>query len=118
MANLALRFLLEVAGFIGIGVVAFGRLNGLDGPLRWVFAVGASLALIVTWWAVPAPRTENGLSQTQKDLIGTTLLLMVAAAVYLAGEPKLAIIYAVVVILNAGLLLAFGPDVRRTFKPD
>lgn len=118
IANLALRFLLEVAAFIGLGVLAYSQFRGLGSPLSWIVGILASLALIITWWAVVAPRTANGLSQAQKDIIGTALLVMVGAGVVYAGERGLGTGYAVIVILNAGLLLAFRGDDLRTFRPD
>ena len=57
-----------------------------------------------------APNTANGLSQPQKDIIGTVLLLLAAAALGVAGQVRLAVILAVVVLANAGLLFAFGTD--------
>lgn len=115
VANLAVRFLLEVAAYAGIGYAVYQLADGVDGLLRWLLAVAASLAVIGLWWLAVAPRTRNGLSQAQKDVIGSVLMLAIAGLVALAGQPGLAIGYAVLVVLNAVLLFVFGQDARERF---
>jgi uncharacterized membrane protein len=115
VANLALRFLLEVAGYAGAGYVAFELTGRAAGGLRWVLAIFAALAVIGLWGMIAAPRTQNGLSQAQKDVIGSVILLAIAGAVLLAGQSVLAIGYAALVVLNAVLLFVFGSDARARF---
>lgn len=109
-ANLAIRFFLELGG---IGAVAYSGYQ-LAGPgiARWVVAGGAALALIAVWAMVVAPNTRNGLSQPQKDAIGTVILLAAAGALAFAGHNGLAIGMAVLVLVNAALLFVFGHEVR------
>jgi Protein of unknown function (DUF2568) len=116
IANLAVRFILEVAAYVGAGYAVYQLADGVSGPLRWILAAAASLAVIGLWWLVVAPRTRNGLSQPQKDVIGSVLMLAIAGAVALAGQPVLAIAYAVAVVLNAVLLFFFGQDARERFE--
>lgn len=115
VANLAVRFLLEVAAYVGVGYAVYQLADGVDGLLRWLLAVAASLAVIGLWWLVVAPRTRNGLSQAQKDVIGSVLMLAIAGLVAYAGQPGLAIGYAVLVVLNAVLLFVFGQGARERF---
>lgn len=117
VANLALRFLLELAGFAAAGYAVYQWTDGATGILRWVLALGAALAVIGLWGFVVAPRRQNGLSQAQKDVIGSVVLLATAAAVGFAGEAGLAIGFAVVIVLNAVLLFVFGQDARARFDP-
>lgn len=112
LVNLGLRFLLEVAGYLLAGYAAYVRTAGLPEPVRWTFAVGTTVALIVIWALTVAPRRQNGLSQGQKDIIGTVMLLVVAAAVALSGQPVFALAYAVILVVNAVLLRVSGDDVR------
>lgn len=115
VANLALRFLLELAGFAGAGYAAYAWTDGAAGILRWVLAIGAALVVIGLWGFVVAPKRRNGLSQAQKDVIGSVVLLLMAAAVGLAGQAGLAIGFAVLVVANAALLFVFGQDARARF---
>ena len=74
IANLTLRFILELAG-----IAAFG-IWGLAVSSSPIVAVGAVAAAIVVWALVVAPKARNGLSQAQKDIVGTAILLVAAVA--------------------------------------
>jgi len=108
IANLALRFIVELVGVGALGYSAF-QVGG-SGPARIVLAIGAPLALIVFWAIVVAPTADSGLSQAQKDVIGTALLVATAVAVAVAGQPVAAVVFGAVVVLNWLVLVAIGPD--------
>ena len=61
--------------------------------LAWVLG-----ALIVVWAFVVAPKADNPLSQPARDIIGTFLLLVAATGLAVAGQPQLALVFAVVVV--------------------
>ena len=108
IANFTLRFLTELMGIAAIGYAGFQLAAPM--PLRAVAGIGAALALIVTWSMIVAPNTVNGLAQPQKDLIGTGILLLAAVALGAAGQLRLAIAFAIVVVANTALLFLFGHD--------
>lgn len=114
VANLALRFILEV---LGIAALAY---SGFQVPssslIRAVAGIGAPLALIIVWAMVVAPNTANGLSQAQKDVIGTVLLLVAAIALGFAGQLQLAVAFGIVVVVNAVLLILIGQDGRSALN--
>jgi hypothetical protein len=105
IANLAIRFLVEL---IGVGALAWSAYQApLDGVARIVVTLGAALGLVVVWALVVAPRAHNGLTQPQRDAIGTGLLALVALAVAGAGEPIAAVVFGAVVIINWVLGIVF-----------
>jgi hypothetical protein len=107
MITLATRFLLELAG---VGAVAWlGTTAPVDGPARAVVVVAAPIALVVAWGLVVAPKADNPLPLRARELIGTGLLLLVAGALALAGQPVPAAAFATVVVVNQVLLVALGP---------
>ena len=108
--NLAIRFFAELGGIAAVGYAGFSVAAPL--PVRAVAGIGAALALAVIWGLVVAPKAANGLSQPQKDVIGTALLLVAAGALAAAGQPTLAMGFAAVVLANAALLFVF-PDARE-----
>ena len=112
VANLTLRFLTELAGIAAVGYAGFQVAAPM--PLRAAAGIGAAVALVVTWAMVVAPNTANGLSQAQKDLIGTALLLVAAVALALAGQVRWAGALAVIVVVNTALLFAFGQEARAS----
>ena len=108
--NLVVRFLAELAGFAAVAYAGFQIAAPM--PLPAVAGIGAAAAFIVAWWLVVAPKTNNGLAQPQKDLIGTALLLVAAGALAAVGQPGLGIAFAAIVVVNAALLFAFGSEAR------
>jgi len=104
VANLALRFFVEVLGIAAVGYWGFNTSS--DGLIRTLVAIGAALAFILVWAVVVARNRNNGLSQPQKDIMGTLILLLAAAGLGMAGQPGLASGFAVVIGVNAWLLLA------------
>ena len=115
--NLALRFLLELAGFAGAGYAAYQLTDGLNGAVRWILAIGASGVIIGLWGFVAAPRRQNGLSQAQKDVIGSVILLVIGGAVWMAGQQGLTMGFGLLLILNTILLFVFGQDARDRLEP-
>ena len=116
LANLALRFHLELGGLAGAGYAAYQLAGTGAGSFRWLAAAAAGAAIVVLWALVVAPRTANGLSQPQKDLIGTFLLLLVAAALALAGQLPVAIGFGLIVVANAILLVVFGDAANQIVR--
>jgi hypothetical protein len=110
LANLTLRFATELAGFAAIGYAAFQIAAPL--PVRALIAAMAVAASIAAWAIVVAPKGPNRMPPIQKDLIGSVILLTAAAALAWAGQPQMAIGFAVVVVMNTVLLAALGTDVR------
>jgi hypothetical protein len=108
--NLVIRFLAEVAGIAAVGYAGFQFTAPM--PLRASAGVAAAAALIAVWWLIVAPNTSNGLTQPQKDVIGTVILLVAAGALAVAGQPTLAVGFAAVVVVNAALLFV-PPDARE-----
>ena len=86
VANLALRFVVELVGVGFVGYWAFGL---TDGPvLRFVAAGLAIAAFVAVWGLLLAPNANSGLSQPQKDLLGTVVLLVAARRWPLPAIPR------------------------------
>lgn len=106
-ANAAFRFVIEL---VGIGALGYWGLQAAGDGVAWTaLAVGAPLALIVVWAIVVAPNATNPLSQRQRDVIGTALLLGTAVALANAGQPTAAAVFGAAVVVNWALLAALGP---------
>lgn len=112
--NLVLRFVLELFGFAAVAYAA------AQIPDNWLAsllaATGAAGALIALWAVVVAPRATSGLTQPQKDIIGTILLLLAGVALGLTGQVGLAVAFGAVVVVNAVLLFAFRKEAARWLK--
>jgi hypothetical protein len=103
-ANLALRFVLELAGVIAVGYWGY---HAIDGPGRWLIAVGAPVLLIVFWALVIAPGADVPIPPQIREVIGGIVLLAAAGALYAAGAQAAALAFAGLVIVNTVLALVF-----------
>ena len=107
-ANLLLRFVVEL---VGVGVLAYWGSQASTLPVgRVALAIGAPLALIITWAIVVAPNARNVLTQPQRDAIGTVLLVGSALALAAAGQRTAAVVFGAIVVMNWVALLFFGQD--------
>jgi len=108
--NLGVRFLVELAGVVA--VATWGLHAAPDPLVGALLGAGAAAALIVAWALIVAPNARNRLPQPRRDLVGTGLLLVSAAALSVAGRPALALVFAAVVVVNQVLLIVFRADAR------
>lgn len=105
VANDALRFLLELAGIAG---AAYWGWHTGTGALRILLAIVAPLVLIAVWALVVAPKADNPLDPTTRQLVGSALLLAVAAGAWSTGLGWPAAVFAGLVIVNQVLMLLLG----------
>jgi hypothetical protein len=106
VANLALRFLLELAG---VGALGYWGWQATDAfPQRLLVAVFAGGSLVVVWALVVSPKASNTIPQDVRMFIGTGLLLVAAAALAVAGEPVAGLALGILVVVNQGLVLVLG----------
>lgn len=113
--NLAVRFIVEL---VGVGALGYAASQApLDGIARIVLTVAAPAALVVVWAIVVAPKARNPLAQSQRDAIGTVLLVLVAGALAAAGQPTMAVVFGAVVVVNWVLGIVFGQDASNVIGP-
>jgi hypothetical protein len=104
-ANLALRFLVELGALAAVAY--WGLQTGQGLLLKATLGIGTPLLLAVVWGTFAAPKAAVQLPQPAKFVLGLVILEVAALALATAGQRPLAIAYAIVVALNAGLLLAW-----------
>ena len=109
-ANLAVKFLLELAAFASLAV--WGWHAGIDlvgnALAAVVLAVLVPAAAIAVWGLWCAPRAARRLPATWRVPLELGILLLSAAALGAAGHPTAAVVFAVVVVVNAVGLTVFG----------
>jgi hypothetical protein len=115
IAALTVRFVVEMAAMAALGFWAWQ--SAPDGWLRIAAVIGASIAFIVVWGRVAAPRATNALTQPQRDVVGRGLILLAAVALAVAGQPTLSAILAIVTVIDWVVLIALGPDAVETVRP-
>jgi hypothetical protein len=108
MLLLAIRFAVEVLGVIGLGYLGATVPAGF--APRLALGIGAPLALLAVWSLVVAPKARNPIPVRARELIGTALLVAVALALALAGQPGWGAGLAAIATADQILILAFDAD--------
>jgi Protein of unknown function (DUF2568) len=103
-ANLALKFLLELAA---IAALAYWGATVGEGVVSVILALGVSALFIVLWGRFAAPRSAHRLPARSRIPFELGLFALAALALVLAGSPLLAAAFAVLVVVNAALLTVF-----------
>jgi hypothetical protein len=98
-ANLALKFLLELA--------AFAALAYWGATVNIVLAILAPVVAIVLWAVFAAPRSNHRLPTAARVPFELAVFGAATAALFAADAPVLAIVFAVLAIVNAVLLAVF-----------
>jgi quinol-cytochrome oxidoreductase complex cytochrome b subunit len=103
-ANLALKFLLELAAFAAFAV--WGADIG-SGAFAVIPAVAAPLVAVLLWGRFAAPRATRRLPLSRRIPFELGVFLLAALAFLAAGHAVAAAVFAALVALNALGLTAF-----------
>ena len=103
-ANLALKFLLELAAFAGF---AYWGWQVGSGVVAVLLTVAAPAVMIVVWGLFAAPRSKRRLRAAARIPLELAVFTLAALALAGAGQPVLALVFGVLVAVNALLLTAF-----------
>jgi hypothetical protein len=104
-ANLALKFLLELAA---VAAFAYWGATAGGGVMSVLLAIVAPAAAVLAWGVFAAPKSERRLARAPRVVFELAFFGLAAAALAAAGSPAAAVSLGVVVIANAALLTVFG----------
>ncbi|OIS56531.1 hypothetical protein A4A36_08030 [Bacillus subtilis] len=103
-ANLLLRFILEIAALISIGVFAWISFNGY---FKYVFTLVLPIAVMIVWSVFAVPHDPSRSGQTVIPVNGITRLViellifaMAVAALYFSHLKPVGIIFLCLIILH------------------
>jgi len=100
-ANLALSFLLELCLLAAFAYWGFSTQTGT--ALEIVLGIGTPLLVAIVWGLLLAPRAPVQLSRPLHLLLATLLFALGELALLAAGQPTLAVAFAVLYVINATL---------------
>jgi hypothetical protein len=103
--NLALSFLLELAMLIAFGYWGFN--TDTSTIVHWILGLGVPLVAIVIWSIFNAPLSKRRLPRTPRTILEASMFSLGALALAVAGQTTLAVIFAVVIVLNQILLFVW-----------
>ncbi len=100
--NLALAFFLELCALAALAFWGFTTPGSLLTHLAW--GIGAPALMIIVWGSFLAPKATHPLPAQTTTLLKLFVFALAALALYAAGQPTLALVFAAVVALNFILL--------------
>jgi hypothetical protein len=103
-ANLALKFLVELAAFAALAY--WGATTG-SAPLSIALAVAAPAIAIVLWGLFAAPKAGRRLPAAARIPFELAVFAVAIVALFVAGAPVAGAVLAALVVLNAALLTIF-----------
>jgi hypothetical protein len=106
LANLALRFLLELCALAALGY--WGFKTGTSLVTKIGLGVGAPLVAAIVWGVFVAPRAPVPSPSFLRLMVELVVFGLAAAALYLAGRPNLAWALALAYAANRALIYAWG----------
>src|SRR5690349_15984081 len=103
-ANLALKFLLELAA---IAAFAYWGTTVGHGVVSVVVAIAATALFVVLWGTFAAPKAGHRLPAARRVPFELAVFALAVAALVAAGAPLAAAILGVLVAINSVLLTVF-----------
>lgn len=104
----AIAFLLELCA---LAALAYWGATAVGGPLAVILAVGLPLGAAVVWGTLAAPRASVRLADGPKTAVRLIVLLGSALALAVAGRQQMALVFALVVLVDIAVLAALGRPV-------
>jgi Protein of unknown function (DUF2568) len=108
--NDVLRFFLEMAALAALAYWGFSEFGGV---VQWVIGLGAPLLVAVVWGRFMSPKASHPTVDPVRVLIEFAVFGSGVAALFAAGAPVLAVIFAVLAALHLSLTFALGQRPER-----
>lgn len=105
-ANLALRFFLELCALEALGYWGFETGSGTIAKIG--LGIGAPLVAAVFWGAFVSPQAPITLPGVLVLVFQALVFGLAAAALVATGHRTLALVFLVIVVINAILVYAWG----------
>ena len=99
--NLALRFMLEMCGLVAVSYWGFQSGSGF--LMKAVLGMGSPLLMAIVWGFFVSPKAPMRVKGFRRVVLEWLIFGVAALALYDVGKPTLAIILAIVVVVNSVL---------------
>ncbi|MBS1687554.1 MAG: YrdB family protein [Bacteroidetes bacterium] len=103
--HLLIAFLLEVAMLFCLGYYGFHSNMGNTG--EFILGIGLPIIAIVLWGFLAAPKAKRRLPFPYLIVFKLVLFLLTALLLYKSGQPKWALVFAVIAIISESLEIIF-----------
>jgi hypothetical protein len=103
--NTAVSFLLELVMLAAFAIWGFYGEKSLS--LKWLLGIGLPLLTAILWGVFFAPRSAYRLKGMAYILLSLILFLLGAVALFYSEHPILAIVFAVIAVINRLLIVVW-----------
>lgn len=103
-ANLALRFLLELAA---LGGLAYWGAHTGSGAVKVVLAIAAPLLAAIVWGLFAAPKASRRLPRAPRVAVEAAVFGAAAAGLAVTGQGLVAAVFVALVVVNGALVYAW-----------
>jgi Protein of unknown function (DUF2568) len=103
-ANLALRFLLEVAALAGLAY--WGAHTG-SGVVKVLLAIAAPVIAAIVWGLFAAPKAARRLPRGPRVVVEAAVFGAAAAGLAVTGQGGVAAVFVALVVVNGALVYAW-----------
>ncbi|MFF2793661.1 YrdB family protein [Lysinibacillus xylanilyticus] len=103
--NLVLRFLLEICVLMAYGY--WGIQTGKGIFFKLLLGIGAPALFVVIWSLFGSPKATCPLNGALHFMLELVIFSLAVIALYATGQTQLAIVFAILIIINQILLSVF-----------
>ena len=96
--NIGLSFLVEIAMLAALGYWGFHAET--NSWMKWVLGIGVPAFVAILWGFFLAPKAKRRLHASAGTIVSLGLFGLAALALYLAGQPGLALAFAIIALGN------------------
>lgn len=100
--NIALRFILEVCALVFLAY--WGFQSSQDLLIKLIFGIGLPLFIAILWGVFGSPAAPKPFKGFHRLLLELLIFGLATLALVFLGKPSLAIIFALIVIVNRFLI--------------
>ncbi|MCR8633480.1 YrdB family protein [Paenibacillus radicis (ex Xue et al. 2023)] len=105
LANLVLRFILELSALAALGYWGFKTGNGWIA--KTIFGIGTPVLAAVVWGLFVSPKATYNVGELAKLAIEIIVFGSAAIALYYSGQTKLCVIFVVAAVVSRTLIFVF-----------
>ncbi len=116
LANLALRFLLELCALVAVAYWGATATTGLVGRIGLAIALPSTVAVVWALFISPKARIPTG--PFGRAFLGLLVFLLAAAALWRRNRTDLAMIYGSLAIISSVLILVWPQQAPTTPRAD
>lgn len=105
MANLGVRFILELCALAALGY--WGFRTGTGWTVKLILGIGAPVLAAVVWGLFVSPKATYDIGDPARLVVEIIVFGLAAVALYYAGQPGLCAVFVIAALISRVLVFIF-----------